>query len=99
MASTASSGAMHSHAKKVQAAGRTNRELAFEDMLKPGPLEHVGKRTSLSANYLPLFCKLVASGLVVLSLESCSDDDHVHPTSLSALFHASGDSAQLREAG
>ena len=50
MASTASSGAMHSHAKKVQAAGRTNRELAFEDMLKPGPLEHVGKRTSLSAN-------------------------------------------------
>ena len=49
MASTVSSGAMHA-AEKAQAAGRANRELAFEDMLKPGPLELVGKRTSLSAN-------------------------------------------------
>jgi hypothetical protein len=61
MASTVSSGAMHA-AEKAQAAGRANRELAFEDMLKPGPLELVGKRTK-PLSQLPLFCSFVASEL------------------------------------
>jgi hypothetical protein len=49
LAATVSSAANQA-AEKAQAAGRANRELAFEALLKPGPLELVGKRTSLSAN-------------------------------------------------